>query len=93
MVIGILTLELHVRESTSLKSKRRVLKSIVDRVRNRFNVSIAEVGGQEHWQLATLGLAFVTTDSAHAHRVLQGIVQFVEGHRHADLTDYSIEIV
>jgi uncharacterized protein YlxP (DUF503 family) len=61
MVIGTCTIELHIPGNGSLKGKRRVTKSIIARVYNKFNVSIAEVGNQDLWQSATLGVACVST--------------------------------
>jgi uncharacterized protein YlxP (DUF503 family) len=61
MTIGTCTIELHIPGNGSLKGKRRVVKSIIARVHNEFNVSIAEVGNQDLWQSATLGVACVST--------------------------------
>ena len=63
MIVGICTLELHIPAAQSLKEKRGVVKSLKKRIQNRFNVSIAEVGGQDKWQVATLGMATVSTDA------------------------------
>ena len=62
MVVAAALVELHVHGSHSLKEKRGVVQSIKQRLRNRFNVAVAEVGGQETWQIAVIGLA--TVDSA-----------------------------
>ena len=64
MIVGVCTLELHFPAAQSLKEKRGILKSLKQRIQNRFNVSIAEVGGQDKWQIATLGIAKVSTDTA-----------------------------
>jgi uncharacterized protein YlxP (DUF503 family) len=83
MTVGMLTLEIHLPVSRSLKDKRQALRSFQERVRNRLNVAIAEVGGQDLWQRATLVLVTVATlqdavdrtfDSAieEAHRVIPG---------------------
>ncbi|MBI2914912.1 MAG: DUF503 domain-containing protein [Firmicutes bacterium] len=93
MVVGICRLELGLYENASLKGKRRVIKSIIDRVRARYNVSVAEVGGHELWQRASLGLAFVSTDSSHVQRVLSTVVRFIEAHGEAEVTSSSMELV
>ncbi|MBO8141012.1 MAG: DUF503 domain-containing protein [Firmicutes bacterium] len=93
MVVGLLTLELFIGESGSLKGKRRVLRSLRDRIRRKFNVSIAEVDGHDAWQRSTLGLALVTNDSRHAHQVLSTIVDLVRREPDVELTDYSIELI
>lgn len=94
MVIGVCTMDLQVPGSESLKDKRRVIRSIVSRVRNQFNVSIAEVDHQDSWQLATLAVACVATDQRYAEGLLQRTVDFVERCR-GDLVllDYAVEIL
>src|SRR5690606_3062189 len=66
-----------IRESDSLKDKRRILSSLIQRIRHRFNVSIAEVGSHDLWRRATLGVALVTNDRRYAEQVLSTIVEFV----------------
>ncbi len=92
MIIGIARIELHIPGVNSLKGKRQIIKSIKERVKNRFNVSIAEVEKQDLWQRATLGLACVTNDKAQANRILSKVVHFIEQNRNISLTDYEIEI-
>ncbi len=93
MIIGIARIELHIPGVNSLKGKRQIIKSIKERVKNRFNVSIAEVEKQDLWQRATLGLACVTNDKAQANRILSKVVHFIEQNRNISLTDYEIEIL
>ena len=69
---------LYLRDSHSLKNKRGVLSSLKARVHQRFNVSIAELEGQERWQMATLGLCFVSSNLGHAREVLSEAVRFIE---------------
>lgn len=92
MHIGICTLHLRLLANHSLKEKRRIVKSIKDRVRSKFNVSIAEIGGLDKWQWATLGVACVSNDARFADSVLSKVVDFVSGMRLAELVDYEIEI-
>ncbi len=93
MVIGTCTIELHLPGNGSLKGKRRVIKSIIARVHNEFNVSIAEVDNQDFWQSPTLGVACVSNDSGYVHRVLTKVVEWIERHRlDVQLVDYQIEI-
>ncbi len=94
MNIGVLRLQLRLPENQSLKGKRSVIRSITTRVRNKYNVSIAEVDDQDLWQLATLGASFVSNDSQHTSEVLSKVVNFIEGIRcDAEMLDYKIEIV
>ena len=80
--------------SRSLKDKRRAVKSIIGKVRNRFNVSIAEVDANDVWQSAVIGMACVSNDAAHAHGLLEKAVQMICNTRlDAELADYQIEIL
>lgn len=92
MIIGTAQIELHIPGVNSLKGKRQIIKSIKERVRNRFNVSIAEVEKQDLWQRATLGLACVANDKREANRILSKIIHFIEQDKNVSLTDYEIEI-
>jgi hypothetical protein len=78
MVVGVLTLELFMGEASSLKGKRRILKSLLDKMKSRFNVAVAEVGKQDQWQHSTVGVTCVTNDAAHAHQMMSSVVKFVE---------------
>ena len=71
--IGVLTLELRLDESHSLKEKRHVVQSLKDRLRNKFNVSVAEIDHQDTWQRATLAAVTVASDHTHAAKVLQSV--------------------
>ena len=62
----------------SLKDRRQVLRSLLERLRHRYNLAAAEVGGQEHWNHAVIGLAAVSNDQTHARRILEEAVRFVE---------------
>ncbi len=93
MFVGVLQIELLLRGNTSLKGKRKVLKSIKDRTHNRFNVSVAEIDHNDLWQRAALGICCASNDKVHANRVLSEVVKFIEGNFSAELLDYSIEIL
>ena len=81
-------------ENSSLKGKRKVIKSIASRVANKFNVSVAEVEDQDMWQLATLGFVCVSNDGRHANGLLSKVVDFVELLREdAEILDYQIELM
>jgi len=92
MIVGSLRVRLLVRESRSLKDKRQVVRSIKDRLRNRYNVSVAEVEAQDHRQLAILGLAMVSNEGSHIRTVLAEIVQVLRSHPVAELIDYQLEV-
>ena len=78
MIVGASVIDLHVHGSASLKAKRGVARSIVQRVRNRFNVSVAEIGGQSTWQLAVLGITAAGSDEVSVRRVLDRVGDFIE---------------
>ena len=78
MIVACLRIRLHLSGCSSLKEKRFVLKSLKDRLRNRFNVALCEYGSQDKWQLADLGVATVTTGTRGADSVLQAVVNFME---------------
>ena len=94
MVIGVCTVVLEIPTSQSLKDKRRVVKSILAKVSNQFNVSIAEVNANDLWKSAVLGIACVSNDSPYAHGLLTKIVETISNSRFdAQVVDYSIEIL
>ncbi len=92
MTVGTLTLKLLIRDSLSLKDKRRVLKSLKDIIRSRHNVSVAEVGSQDNRQQAVLGIAMVGTDAQYVDGGLAKVVDLVRLHPIAQLVDYEVEI-
>ncbi len=93
MFIGVCTIELHIPESGSLKTKRHSLKSIKDRIRSRFNVSVAEVDDNDLWQKATVAVAAVSTDKSHLNQTLDHVLNLVRSVPEVSLLDYQIEIL
>jgi len=93
MVVGILELEMRLSSSNSLKDKRSILKSLISRIRNNFNVSVSEIGYQDMWQSTTVGIAFITTEKSFAQRVLSRIMKFVEKERNISLIDSKMEVL
>jgi uncharacterized protein YlxP (DUF503 family) len=93
MHIGVCKIWLTIPDSHSLKQKRRVIKSITDRLKNRFNIAVAEVDALDRHQQAVLGVVSVSNDTKHLNRVLSYVVNFVEDTLLAELTDYQIEIL
>jgi uncharacterized protein YlxP (DUF503 family) len=94
MIVGVLYLVLSLPASESLKDKRQVVKSVLARVRNQFNVAAAEVETQDHRQVATLGFSCVSNDGRHAEQMLAKVLAYIENGRwEAEVTDYSVEIL
>jgi len=91
MVVGAARVELRIHGSSSLKQKRGVVRSIAQRVRNRFNISVAEVGGLGTWQRADLGLATVAGDAPTARRRLEAAIEFIEGMHLAEVLGQEVE--
>jgi len=92
MIVGTLEVRLLMRESRSLKDKRQVVKSIKDRIRNEFNVSVAEVDELDNRQLAVLGMAMVSNETHHVKTTLGQIVEALRRHPVAELVRQEIEI-
>lgn len=93
MIVGVAAVELRVHGSRSLKEKRGVVRSISRRLRNRFNLSVAEVGGQDRWQTALLGVTAAGSDAVLVRRVLDQAVDFIEDLHLAEVTHSEIEII
>jgi uncharacterized protein YlxP (DUF503 family) len=92
MFIGLCTIDLHIPDSQSLKSKRHILRSLKDRVRRRFNVSVSEWDEGKLWQRTTLAVATVNKDKRHINQTLDLIVGMIRGNPSVEILDYSIEI-
>ena len=93
MVVGLLELSIRIPDSNSLKEKRWVLKSLLARIRNKFNVSVSEVGAHDTWQMAVIGVAHIGNDRRHANEVLDHIVDFAEQIRQIEVLDSKIEFI
>jgi len=93
MIVGAAVVELHVHGSQSLKAKRGVVRSIAGRLRNRFNVSVSEVGGQGTWQRAVLGLSMTGGEEVPLRRALEKALRFVEETHLAEVVGSEIEMI
>ena len=85
-------MDLHLPGSGSLKSKRHILKSLKERIKKNFNVSISEIDYHDFWQRSLLGVAVVSRDAQFAHQVLSKVVDFIRSETRVELIDYSVEI-
>ncbi|MBI4680664.1 MAG: DUF503 domain-containing protein [Nitrospirota bacterium] len=93
MIVGLLSLELHLPESNSLKSKRMIIKSLKDRIRNKFNVSIAEVDANDLWQRSVLGVACVANETKIINAILNEVRSIVLDTPSIQLIDSSMEML
>jgi uncharacterized protein len=89
--IGVLTLELRLENSHSLKEKRHVVASLKDRLRHKFNVAVAEIDHQDLWQRATLAAVTVSSDHVHAEKVLLGVEEDAAGQLGGALVSANVE--
>ncbi len=93
MIVGVAVLEIRVHASQSLKEKRGVVRRIVGRLRHRFNVSVAEVGGQDTWQRAVIGLSWVGSDETVVRRGLVQALEFVDEMHLAEVLGSELELM
>jgi len=91
MVIGVCKINLLIEGAFSLKEKRRILKSLIDRLKSRFNASIAEVDLNDKWQASVLGIACVSNEGNHVDSTLSSIIEFVENDGRVTITEFSTE--
>jgi uncharacterized protein YlxP (DUF503 family) len=94
MIIGVCTLELNIPMATSLKDKRKVIKSLAARLRNTYNVAVAEVDRQESRHVAVIAVAAVSSDKDYVHGLLTRVAGWVENSRlDCELVDFEIELI
>ena len=92
MCVGVLRVELLIRESGSLKSKRRVLRPLKDKIRANFNVSVSEVDKNDKWQRAVIGIACVGKDKPYVNGTLSRIADLIDAYHAAEVIDSKMEI-
>jgi uncharacterized protein YlxP (DUF503 family) len=93
MVVGVGSIDLYIPEAHSLKDKRSVVRRVVQRVKNQFEISVAEVDSLDLHQKATIGFAVVTNDSRLADSILNKVVNFVEGLYLAQVARADLEVL
>ena len=91
MTVASLRVRLLLRESRSLKDKRQVVRSIMDRLRSGFNVAVAEVDERDHRQLVVLGVATVAEEASAAQATLERVVNALRGHPIAEFLDHEFD--
>ena len=93
MKVGTIVIKFHVPWVQSLKEKRMIVKSISGKIKNKFNVSVAEVDSQDLHKIIVIGMAYVTTDAAQADSLLNNILNFIEMNTEAEVLDVEYEIM
>ena len=92
MHIGTLTIVVHLRDAASLKDKRQIIKSLIETARQKFNVSIAEIDDLDMWRRATIGVACVANDIRHVNRVLDTLLDTLDGNPCIDVGEVEMDI-
>ncbi len=93
MIVGLCTVELLISESRSLKGKRQILVSLKDRLRDKFNLSVAEVDGQDLWQKAVLGMACIANEGKHVNQVLEQALNLIRSVPMVEVLRSRIELL
>ncbi|HHY13680.1 MAG TPA: DUF503 domain-containing protein [Thermoanaerobacterales bacterium] len=93
MIVGTATIDLIFYEPNSLKDKRRIVKSLIDTIKGKFNVAIGEVDFHDIWRNARLGIACVSTETSHANSIITSVINFIEKDGRVTIQDYHIEIL
>jgi uncharacterized protein YlxP (DUF503 family) len=93
MVVGLCTIELFIPGSLSLKDKRQVIHGLKDRLRGKFNHSVAEVDGQDLWQKAILGMACVSNESGHVNQVLEQALNLIKSMPAVEVVRTQLELL
>ena len=93
MIVGLLELDLRIPQAQNLKEKRMLMRSLRDRIRNKFNVSVAEVDGGDTHRHGVMGVAHVSNEQKFSNRVLCKIVDLVRDERDVELVDYRLVFV
>jgi uncharacterized protein len=93
MVVGTLKIEFRIQDNHSLKGKRKIVRSMVDRLKHRFNASVAEVGSNDNWQKIELGISTVGNDRRHIESTLGSLLSFLESLYLAEIVNTESEIM
>ena len=92
MVVGTMKVVFHLHDNHSLKGKRKIVRSMVDKVKNKFNVAIAEIGSNDKWQRIELGVSTVGNDRRHIDASLNNVLAFLDSLYLAEMVDSELEI-
>lgn len=91
MIVGVVRICIHFPAAGSLKAKRKILSSLKDRIRNKFNVSVAELEDNDLWQKSVLGAAILTNDKSYANAVLSKVMDLVNSRPEIVVTEIQME--
>ncbi len=91
--IGIIYIRIFIGMAQSLKQKRMIVKGVKEKIRNKFNVSVAEIDSYDKWQIAVLGICMIGNDNRYIDSCLQNIITFIEKYPEIEISDYKIEFL
>lgn len=93
MLVGVCEVELLIYDSNSLKEKRQVIKSLVERIKSRFNVSIAEISEQDIWNKGVIGFAVVGNTNVLVDKMIASIINFIDNDHRVEIINKNIEVL
>lgn len=93
MFVGIIKLQIRIYNSSSLKEKRRIIKSLIDRTKNKFNVAIAEIGENDTWRKAIIGISLVSNSKYAIDKQICYLFNFLESNPDIEIIDTEVEIL
>jgi uncharacterized protein YlxP (DUF503 family) len=93
MFVGVLKVSLFMSEPQSLKDKRRIIKSLVERLKNKFNIAVAEIGALDSWNHCELGVTCISNEAGHADSMLSSAINFIEDQGTVELTGVQTELI
>lgn len=93
MIIGVLKVWLYSGEPQSLKDKRRIVKSLIEKLKNKFNISVAETGALDSWNKCEIGVTCISNEASHIDSMMSSVINFIEYNGWLEITDYSTEII
>ncbi len=91
MIVGVVRVSIHFPGAGSLKAKRKILLSLKDKIKNKFNVSVAELEDNDKWQIGVIGVAVISNEKAHANSVLSKVMDMINGRPEIVVTDMQLE--
>jgi uncharacterized protein YlxP (DUF503 family) len=92
VVTGVCRMVLLIHEPNSLKEKRHIVKSIIERLKSRFNVSVAETGLNDIWRSAEIGIACVSNDRLHIDSTLSSVINFIENDGRIEIVELNTDV-
>lgn len=92
MVVGVCIINLMIYDSNSLKEKRQVIRSLIERIKSRFNVSVAEIGLNDIWRSSEIAIACVSNERAHIDKTMNSILNFIDNDTRVEVVSCKLEI-